>query len=88
MNFFEYNPAVEVILRERVRQNPYFCEWCKYNVQDWVKHKRTKHHLIQSFQIKPTLEDHKKVFCFPRAKYLNPDREFVKKYSTTNGHLN
>ena len=41
------------------KENPYFCVWCKYNVRNWVCHKRSKHHLVQSFQIKATPEDHK-----------------------------
>ena len=74
-------------LSECRKENPIFCEWCKYEVQNWVSHKKSKHHLVQSFQIKPTKEDNKEVFCFPCAKYLDPDRENVKKHSETKGHL-
>ena len=61
----------------------YFCRWCKYEVQYWSSHIKSKHHLIQSFQIHTTLEDHKKVFCFPCARYLSPDREYIKNHSET-----
>ena len=56
-------------------------------VQNWKSHLKTKHHKVQLFQIKPTPEDHKKVFCFPCAKYLDPDPEFVKNHSETKMHF-
>ena len=85
MKFFEYNPVVEDILREHMRQNPYFCKWCEVQIVEWKRHIKTKHHKVQSFQIKPTTEDNKKAFCFPCAEYLEP--ELVEPHSRSKLHL-
>ena len=58
LDWMDYEYFKEV--SEYRKENPYFCEWCKVKIQSWKSHKKTKHNLIRSFQIKPTPEDHKK----------------------------